>query len=58
MFLESSIKSYFCDDESFLKPALMAEICSAGESAKVQFAERNNAEMSENLKILAIMPGF
>ena len=36
----------------------MAEICSAGESAKVQFAERNNAEMSENLKTLAIMPGF
>lgn len=36
----------------------MAEICSAGESAKVQFTERNNAEMSEDLKILAIMPGF
>lgn len=36
----------------------MAEICSAGESAKVQFTEKNNAEMSENLKILAIMPGF
>ena len=36
----------------------MAEICSAGESANAQFTERNNAEMSENLKILAIMPGF